>query len=42
MNDLANNLLLWVLILVVLMGVFKSFSGPGHSTIMPANSDLLA
>ena len=35
MNDLAKNLLLWLVIAVVLMAVFNSFSAPG-----PASSEL--
>jgi len=35
MNDLAKNLLLWLVIAVVLMAVFNSFSTPG-----PASSEL--
>jgi cell division protease FtsH len=31
LNDLAKNLLLWVVILVVLMSVFQSFSGRGQA-----------
>lgn len=42
MNDLAKNLLLWVVILVVLMGVFQSFNGRGRSTNMLAYSDFLS
>ena len=42
MNDLAKNLLLWVVILVVLMSVFQSFSGGGSSaTPQLAYSDFL-
>ena len=32
MNDLAKNLLLWLVIAVVLMAVFNSFSTPGAAT----------
>ncbi|TXH03402.1 MAG: ATP-dependent zinc metalloprotease FtsH [Nevskiaceae bacterium] len=42
MNDLAKNLLLWVVILVVLMGVFQSFNGRGHATSALAYSDFLS
>ncbi|HWU68715.1 MAG TPA: ATP-dependent zinc metalloprotease FtsH [Stenotrophobium sp.] len=42
MNDLAKNLLLWVVILVVLMSVFQSFSNHGHTTNTLAYSDFLS
>ncbi len=42
MNDLAKNMLLWVVILVVLMGVFQTFNGRGHSATNLAYSDFLA
>ena len=32
MNDLAKNLLLWLVIAVVLMAVFNSFSTPGAAS----------
>ena len=41
MNDLAKNLLLWVVILVVLMSVFQSFSGGGSAKPELAYSDFL-
>ncbi|MGH8456807.1 MAG: ATP-dependent zinc metalloprotease FtsH [Stenotrophobium sp.] len=42
MNDLAKNLLLWVVILVVLMSVFQSFSSRGHTANPLAYSDFLS
>ena len=42
MNDLAKNMLLWVVILVVLMGVFQTFNSRGHSATNLAYSDFLA
>ncbi|MES2491263.1 MAG: ATP-dependent zinc metalloprotease FtsH [Pseudomonadota bacterium] len=42
MNDLAKNMLLWVVILVVLMGVFQTFNGRGQSANTLAYSDFLA
>ena len=42
MNDLAKNLLLWVVILVVLMGVFQSFNRRGHTSSALAYSDFLS
>ena len=42
MNDLAKNLLLWVVILVVLMGVFQSFNSRGHASSALAYSDFLS
>ena len=41
MNDLAKNLLLWVVILVVLMTVFQSFSGRRGAEQPLAYSDFL-
>ncbi len=41
MNDLAKNLLLWVVILVVLMSVFQGFSGGGSAKPELAYSDFL-
>ncbi|HVT34683.1 MAG TPA: ATP-dependent zinc metalloprotease FtsH, partial [Nevskiaceae bacterium] len=41
MNDLAKNLLLWVVILVVLMSVFQSFSGRSHATQQLVYSEFL-
>ena len=41
MNDLAKNLLLWVVILVVLMTVFQSFSGRRGADQPLAYSDFL-
>jgi cell division protease FtsH len=41
LNDLAKNMLLWVVILVVLMGVFQSFNGRGHAANTLAYSDFL-
>ena len=41
MNDLAKNLLLWVVILVVLMTVFQSFSGRRTAEQPLAYSDFL-
>ncbi len=41
MNDLAKNLLLWVVILVVMMSVFQGFSGSKASTPELAYSDFL-
>ncbi len=41
MNDLAKNLLLWVVILVVLMTVFQSFSGRRSAEQPLAYSDFL-
>ena len=41
MNDLAKNLLLWVVILVVLMTVFQSFSGRRGADQALAYSDFL-
>jgi len=42
LNDLAKNLLLWVVILVVLMTVFQSFSGRRGADQQMAYSDFLA
>jgi cell division protease FtsH len=42
LNDLAKNMLLWVVILVVLMGVFQSFNGRGHAANTLAYSDFLS
>ncbi len=42
MNDLAKNLLLWVVILVVLMGVFQSFSSRGRAQPELAYSDFMS
>ncbi len=41
MNDLAKNLLLWVVILVVLISVFQSFANRGSSQQPLAYSDFL-
>ncbi|MEK6805465.1 MAG: ATP-dependent zinc metalloprotease FtsH [Pseudomonadota bacterium] len=41
MNDLVKNLLLWVVILVVLMGVFQSFAGKTGATPALAYSEFL-
>jgi cell division protease FtsH len=41
LNDLAKNLLLWVVILVVLMSVFQGFSGNTRSTPQLAYSEFL-
>tara|TARA_R110000850_G_scaffold3151_2_gene14937 strand:- start:33465 stop:35402 length:1938 start_codon:yes stop_codon:yes gene_type:complete len=41
LNDLAKNLLLWVVILVVLMSVFQGFSGGGSAKPELAYSDFL-
>ena len=41
MNDLAKNLLLWVVILVVLISVFQSFANRGSSQEPLAYSDFL-
>ncbi|MDB5970743.1 MAG: hflB [Hydrocarboniphaga sp.] len=41
MNDLAKNLLLWVVILVVLMSVFQSFAGRGRAQPEIQYSDFL-
>jgi cell division protease FtsH len=41
LNDLAKNLLLWVVILVVMMSVFQGFSGSSRSTPELAYSDFL-
>ena len=41
MNDLAKNLLLWVVILVVLISVFQSFANRGHGQQPLAYSDFL-
>ncbi len=41
MNDLAKNLLLWVVILVVLISVFQSFANRGHGQQPVAYSDFL-
>lgn len=41
MNDLAKNLLLWVVILVVLMSVFQGFSGNARTTPQLAYSEFL-
>jgi cell division protease FtsH len=42
LNDLAKNLLLWVVILVVLMSVFQSFSSRGRSQPELQYSEFLA
>jgi cell division protease FtsH len=42
LNDLAKNLLLWVVILVVLMGVFQSFSSRGRAQPELAYSDFMS
>ncbi len=42
MNDLAKNLLLWVVILVVLMGVFQSFSSRSRAQPELAYSDFMS
>ncbi|MGQ0620468.1 MAG: ATP-dependent zinc metalloprotease FtsH [Panacagrimonas sp.] len=41
MNDLAKNLLLWVVILVVLISVFQSFANRGRTQQAVAYSDFL-
>ncbi|HET8881904.1 MAG TPA: ATP-dependent metallopeptidase FtsH/Yme1/Tma family protein, partial [Solimonas sp.] len=41
MNDLAKNLLLWVIILVVLMVVFQSFSSHSRSQSPLAYSEFI-
>ncbi|MEO8743223.1 MAG: ATP-dependent metallopeptidase FtsH/Yme1/Tma family protein, partial [Lysobacteraceae bacterium] len=42
MNDLAKNLLLWVIVAVVLLAVFKSFSQePTEATTEVAYSSFL-
>ncbi|MGQ0530182.1 MAG: ATP-dependent zinc metalloprotease FtsH [Panacagrimonas sp.] len=41
MNDLAKNLLLWVVILVVLISVFQSFANRGRGQQLVAYSDFL-
>ncbi|HKY89750.1 MAG TPA: ATP-dependent metallopeptidase FtsH/Yme1/Tma family protein, partial [Nevskiaceae bacterium] len=41
MNDLAKNLLLWVVILVVLISVFQSFANRGRSQQPLAYSDFV-
>jgi cell division protease FtsH len=41
LNDLAKNLLLWVVILVVLMSVFQSFAGRGRAQPEIQYSDFL-
>jgi cell division protease FtsH len=42
LNDLAKNMLLWVVILVVLMGVFQTFNGHSHASNTLAYSDFLS
>ena len=42
MNDLAKNLLLWVVILVVLMSVFQSFSSRSRGQPELAYSDFIS
>ncbi|HEX4895369.1 MAG TPA: ATP-dependent zinc metalloprotease FtsH [Solimonas sp.] len=42
MNDLAKNLLLWVVILVVLMGVFQSFSSRSRAQPELAYSEFMS